>query len=61
MALDGGRQDVCQLRQCGPIQLDSSLLDAASQEQTVRLWLTQMCVDSGYQNVDHELARHVLI
>lgn len=44
----------------GPIQTGRSLLDAASQEQIVRNWLTQLCVDSGYQDVEQELARHVL-
>jgi hypothetical protein len=44
----------------GPIQPDRSLLNVANQEQMVRLWLTQLCVDSGYQNVEQELARHVL-
>ncbi|HEX8009155.1 MAG TPA: hypothetical protein VF482_22325 [Trebonia sp.] len=44
----------------GPIQADSSLLNTASQEQIVRNWLTQLCVDSGYQDVEQELARHGL-
>jgi Putative DNA-binding domain len=44
----------------GPIQPDRSLLNAANREQMVRLWLTQLCVDSGYQNVEQELVRHVL-
>jgi hypothetical protein len=44
----------------GAIQPDRSLLNAASQEQIVRNWLIQLCVDSGYQDVEQELARHVL-
>lgn len=44
----------------GPIQADRGLLNAASQEQIVRNWLTRLCVDSGYQDVEQELARHVL-
>lgn len=44
----------------GPMQPDRSLLNASDQEQVVRDWLTQLCVDSGYQNVQQELARHTL-
>ena len=53
--IDGAAPRACTL--LDPIEPDLPLLDCDKAEKIVHNWLTQLCLDNGYEHFEEELAR----